>query len=270
MLGEPPVDRRSLIEVDLEQLYELEQLAHPERTRQRIIERVQEYYFDEPGRREAVDSYELDRTGITEIGVSCLTEMFWQLPECPVSHTLGTDYMVKNLLYQLGLPVVRHSRKMVHRYDPDRATAPVIDKVRYAMSDLRFLIFRRLLAEHNRAIREAPSAFLAADGWLIADRYADNLVRVTGTLVDQVRSLPDGFAAVYRRAARGVTAASEINRAIAVEAERVGADLVASVVRGMVDYCQLVRAWPGLVSRATELGPEAVCNFIVDPDNPCT
>jgi Family of unknown function (DUF6271) len=267
MLGEPPVDRRSLIAAGVEHLYAIEQLAHPDRPRQQVEDRVNHYYFDEPRERIDGDAYRLDTTGSTEIGISCLKDIFRELPELPMSQTLGTDYMVKNLLYQLGRPVVFHTRKMLHRYDGQRTAKGQATAVAYALSDLRFLLLRRLLAMHNRNIRSRPDIFTSAGGSLIADQYAANLERVIRESGTYFRPLVDQFSAVYREATGGPRDAADVNRAIALATKEQGDALVVQMQAGLGEYARLVRAWPSAVASAEAVGPEALANLIVSPQD---
>lgn len=254
MYGEPPVDRRSLVSCGIEHLYALEQVAHPERSYWDVMARVDSYYIEEPHTRYEPDFLSLDMTGRSEIGVSCMKDTFLSLPELPMPETLGTDYMVKNSMYQLGRPVIFHSRKMHHVYDVDRQAPTATSAIDYAMSDLRFLLLRKVLAAHNKALVADRRAYLLPNGAVNASAYASNL-RMTLYGVDEIASgLAARFAAVYRCAGAGPGADAAINRRIAATAEAMTAEITHQVASGLFEYCVLVDDWRKLVVAAKETG----------------
>jgi hypothetical protein len=252
MFGDPPHDRRDLLSLDSRYVAQIEQLSSPDESLDDLLAEVHTYFVDEPATRYEDDFYELDRTGRTELGVSCLWRVFLELPEMPIHDTLGCDYFQKNLLYQLSRPVLFHSRKMRHEYDSERARGFGLDRfVDYSMRDLRYLILWRVWVAHNRYIRAHVDEYLRPDGSLDASRYASGLVNAADHVLPDTVSIPGGFADIYAQASAN-TSGSQAERLLAVSdsARALGPLAVGQVREGIDDFIWLIERWGDLVSCA--------------------
>lgn len=251
--GSPPQDRRDLLAAGERFLVELELLAAPDDSPERLKEELRQYLTVDPATRYTEDFYELDPHGRTVMSACALARVFRELPEMPLAGTLGTDYLRRNLLRALGRPLVFHSRKMRHRYDEDRARqtdpAAVND---YAHRDLRHLILWPILVRHHDTLRRSPELFLTAAGGLDVASYADSVAVARDHVAPAVADLPFRFGAIYRAAA-GVVGDRVIAARLHGVADSVesGPDFVQEVLDGVEDFCLLLRHWPDLVDAAT-------------------
>jgi hypothetical protein len=252
MFGDAPLDRRDLIACGEQFALDLQSLSHPGLSWGLLQEKMRNYLVDEPATRYDDDFYELDLTGRAEIGVSCVRQTFRELPEMPMPSTLGCDYLGKNLLYQLGLPVVFHSRKMRHDYVAARKEQRNgAEHVDYAFRDLRYLLLRRVWNAHNQNIRRHTAAFVPLTGLIDGERYAASFEACLSEIAELTRGIAPDFAAIHRRAARAADGAlSGRLNAVADAIDQRGASLAGEVENGIRDYCWLVRWWPRLVQSA--------------------
>ncbi|HET8683393.1 MAG TPA: DUF6271 family protein, partial [Micromonosporaceae bacterium] len=200
LVGDVSLDRRDLTDVAPELAAQVHALALPEVPLEQLRSRLHAKYQQGPQVRHAADFFELDTTGSTEMGNSCMVDRFLELPEMPAPETLATDYTVKNLLYQVGSPVLYHSRKMVHTYEQGRRVPTPLAAARYALRDLRYLILRRVRTDLNREVVASPGRFVDAggvvDGPAFAARYAEHLDRLLPTL----HEIPARYGAIYAQA----------------------------------------------------------------------
>jgi hypothetical protein len=252
MFGDPPHDRRDLLSLDARFVAQIEQLSSPDASLDDLLAEVHTYFIDEPATRYEDDFYELDRTGRTELGVSCLWRVFLELPEMPIHDTLGCDYFQKNLLYQLSRPVLFHSRKMRHEYDPERARGFGLERfVDYSMRDLRYLILWRVWTAHNRYIRAHVGEYLRSDGSLNATLYARGLADAAESVLPDTSGIPGSFADIYATAAASASgSAAERLRAVSDSARALGSLAVEQVRTGIDDFVWLIERWGDLVSCA--------------------
>lgn len=255
MYGDPPHDRRALLALGEDLVLGLESLSSPGANPEELMNDVRNYFVEEPQIHYQDDFYELDLTGRTELGVSCLKRIFLEIPEMPIVETLGCDYFQKNLLYQLNRPVLFHSRKMHHQYDSERAEARDIAKyVAYSLRDLRYLILWPIWSRHNRTLRESTGTVLNPDGSVRVDGYAASLAAACEEILPQLTDLPARFAEIYRTGAdRTDGEAAKRLRAAAAAADDQGEKALEHVAAGISDYCWLIERWPLLVTAAREV-----------------
>jgi hypothetical protein len=255
MFGDPPHDRRELIEAGERFGVEVLRLSSPWMSDENLLRDVRGYFGSEPSVRYDEDFYEFDDSGRTELGVSCLRQVFLQLPEMPLHDALGIDYFQKNLLYQLARPVVFHSRKMRHVYDAVRVAQTTEAFVDYSMRDLRYVVLWPIWSRHNQNIRTEPSAFLRPDGSLDTVAYVASFRAALKEALPTREGIPARYAAVYREAASAAEKVSaERLSAVADEAERLGDELVRQVGAGIEDFCWLIERWPELIAAARRAG----------------
>ncbi|MGI9001656.1 MAG: DUF6271 family protein [Pseudonocardia sp.] len=255
MFGDPPHDRQELIAAGEEFGVRVLGLSSPWMSPENLVRDVRGYFVGESTIRYDDDHYEIDESGRTELGVSCVRRMFLELPEMPISDTLGCDYCQKNLLYQLARPVVFHSRKMRHSYDDRRRESAVESYVDYSMRDLRYVVLWPIWSRHNENIRADPAGFLRPDGSLDADRYVASFRSALAEKLPEAKGVGLRFAQVYRDAAAQVdgTHATRLS-AVATEAERLGDEVARQVGDGVEEFCWLVERWGDLVRAAAQAG----------------
>lgn len=258
--GDPPHDRRALLAIDPDFVVQIERLSSPNSSPEELRAEVEEYFVTEPALRYDDDFYEVDLTGRTELGVSCIVRIFLQLPEMPIADTLGCDYFQKNLLYQLGRPVLFHSRKMEHRYtDGDARRNDLRATTAYGLRDLRYLILWRVWSEHNRTIRSDPTRFVRADQQLDTDAYASSFDAALEQVQPSLASVPEGFARIHDDAAARSSGETRARlMAIAEAARHARDDVIEDVALGVSDFTWLTRRWSQLVDAATQVGSAAL------------
>ena len=172
MFGDPAHDRRELIAAGEEFGVRILGLSSPWLSPEKRLRDVRGYFTSEASVRYEEDFFQVDDSGRTELGVSCLRRVFLNLPEMPIPDTLGCDYFQKNLLYQLSKPVMFQSRKMRHDHDAQRKQSTMAQFVDYSLRDLRYIVLWPIWSRHNENLRNAPPTFVRADGSLDTAWYA--------------------------------------------------------------------------------------------------
>ncbi|WP_157594487.1 DUF6271 family protein [Streptosporangium amethystogenes] len=252
-VGDPPLDRRDLLSAGPEFVRRIEREIKPGLSDREIDELLREYLVDEPARGYDSDFVTPDRPGSVEMGVSCVKEIFRTVPEMPLTEMLGSDFIQRNLLLAVGYPVLFHSRKVYHRYDETRrGRSDFSGAVRYAVRDLRYLLFWRIWSELAARVAARPEDFWRPPGEIDAERFG---AAARQAVARQTPSLP-GIAAEF--GAAHLAAAAETGGDIAARLNAIGtaaldgADRhVAEVVDGFADYCFLLEHWPALVAAAS-------------------
>lgn len=250
--GSPPQDRRDLWSAGEQFIVELERLGSPHRSAEYLLEDMRQYLIVDPETRYTDDFLEVDRIGRTVMSACAMTDIFRQLPEMPIHRALGSDYMQRMLLQDLGRPLVFHSRKVRHRYDKAREEHKDSDAVSdYAQRDLRHLMLWPILTHHREALKKSPRMFMNSDGTLDTARYAENLSKSLMEMLPVVSTTPAAFSSIYHTASEHVddnNAAARLRRVADVVAT--SAIFVDEVAEGVLDYCFLCRHWPALVASA--------------------
>lgn len=255
--GDLPVDRMELAELSIELMIEHDRLEHPGASREQNEESVRSYFLERNEESYSGDKIEVDMTGATELGVSCIHRVFLQLPEMPIPNTLGCDYFQKNLLYRLDSPVIYHNRRVGHRYSAERDTRSNGDQfVRYNLMDARYKLLWRIWSRHNRnmeahvdELQNAPAGGLIDTEW-----YANSFeTAARGISREELREIVGGLVAIYRRAFELSKGESKFNQLAEVLTSR-SEHLIEDVLTGIRDHTILIRAWPRLISAARELG----------------
>lgn len=245
-------DRRDLLAVDVRHIVEIELLATPEASREALMQETEQYMMSGPGIQHERDFFEEDIHARTCMGACTMADIFFELPEMPIEGTLGSDYLRRNALRYLGRPIVYHSRKIPHYYEPHREEQRDLEAVvDYARRDLRHMIIWPVLIGHHRAIAANPEAFVRPGGALDTAAYSANLLAALDTHTERMRSMPAAFARIYGEAAAEATdpARAERLRAISTAVEH-GPDFAQEVIDGIADYVFLIEHWPALVASA--------------------
>jgi hypothetical protein len=255
-VGDPPLDRRDLLAAGPQFMRRIERTVKPALTDQQIDDLVKDYLIDEMARGYPIDFLALDRAGSMEMGVSCVFRVFAQLPELPLTDTLGTDFVQRNLLHALGRPLVFHSRKVVHRFDHSRRrSADLSSAVEYALRDLRQLLYWRVWQEQATRIKECSEDLWPPSGVVDIERFCSAAERAARIAQPAMRHVVAEFGAAHLAAADatgGETSARllETGRAALGDVNR----FVIDVASGVADHCFLARHWTALVDVAAHSG----------------
>lgn len=253
--GDPAYDRRALFDAGAAFAREVERLDRPDADDAELDALVRRYLVDEPQRDYGDDDFfELDTTGRSEVGVSCLWGVWRELPEMPLRDTLGVDCVRKDLMDKLGRPVVFHSRKVDHRYDPFRSERQLGTTVEYALRDLRYILLWHVWDAHNRTLRAHPDMFVAPTGLLSNAAYADSFEQARRNVDRAALSrLVADFARIHAEAAHSAQEPlAEYLAATSASARATGEKLIDEVLSGIDDFCFLVRLWPRLIDAAQQ------------------
>ncbi|SEG86553.1 hypothetical protein SAMN04489712_119109 [Thermomonospora echinospora] len=255
-VGDPPLDRRDLLAAGAEFIRRIERTVKPQLSDQEIDELVHDYLVAEPTRSYFDDFVTADRAGSVEMGVSGVRDVFRAVPEMPLTETLGSDFMQRNLLLAVRFPVLFHSRKVRHSYDEARRER--LDPsaaVGYTLQDLRYLLFWRIWADQAEQIAARPRDFWrppeAPDAWLLAESAA----RAVSRQAPHLRVVVEEFAAAHLEAADAMAADGAVAARLRMtgRAALAGADRhIAEVTRGFADYCFLLRHWTALITAASQ------------------
>lgn len=256
LIGDLSLDRRDLDEVGQDLSARIHALAVPDVPVHQLRSRLRAKYGRGPSVRHNSDFFEIDTTGTTEMGNSCMVHCFTQMPEMPIVETLATDYTIKNLLYQVRAPVLYHSRKMIHTYDDKRRAKKPATVVRYSLRDLRYMIMRRVRTALNREITEFPGAFVDASGAIDGPAFAAKYAAHLEEMLPHLAEVPAAYAEIYAEAADRATAEAAVRLAAIRDGVRqAGHEPIQTVASGIRDFCWLAERWGTLVAAATEVDP---------------
>jgi hypothetical protein len=89
MFGDPAHDRRELIAAGEEFGVRILGLSSPWLSQEKRLRDVRGYFTSEASIRYEEDFFQVDDSGRTELGVSCLQRVFLDLPEMPIPDTLA-------------------------------------------------------------------------------------------------------------------------------------------------------------------------------------
>lgn len=266
MFGDPAHDRRELIAAGEEFGVRILGLSSPWLSHEKRLRDVRGYFTSEASVRYEEDFFQVDDSGRTELGVSCLRRVFLDLPEMPIPDTLGCDYFQKNLLYQLSKPVMFQSRKMRHDHDAERKQSTMAQFVDYSLRDLRYIVLWPIWSRHNENLRNAPPTFVRADGSLDTAWYAGSFRQALAEKSLEAKGTARGFAEVFRDASRQGTGDSATRlSAVADAADELGDRVVDQVATGIEEFCWLIERWHALVEAARSVD-DTVASLLVRPD----
>ncbi len=149
--GAPALDRGAFARLSVDLLIRHEELDHPDANPSDIRARVDRKYVHRDQTGYSSDYLVIDDTGRGEMGACAIANLFAILPEMPLTETLGTDYFVRNLSFRMGLPVVYHSRRILHLESHDRDPRNNVDGFfQYSIREARFKVLRRIWQAMNR------------------------------------------------------------------------------------------------------------------------
>ncbi|HEY1616657.1 MAG TPA: DUF6271 family protein [Streptosporangiaceae bacterium] len=256
IFGDSGHDRRDLLASGEEHLIALERLSRPGLTLSELTAAAHRKFAVDPALRHEGDFWDSNDPGRVSVGVACVKDMFYELPEMPMENMLGSDYYNKSIAGALGYPVVYHSRKMRHTYDPVRAGNTDLPTVTsYALRDLRNVMFLPVRAGLCGAVAERPDHFTDDAGHLRQDRLADQLEGVYGQHAAGMREVPRRYSEIYATAAaKAPTALATRLRAVAEASARSSETVLEELRKGVEDYSLLIRAWKELIANAGAKG----------------
>jgi hypothetical protein len=260
--GDLPVDRLELAELSLDLLIEYERLDNPSASFAELEEGVRSYYLERNLVPYERDEFQVDTTGQTELGVSSVYRLFCDLPEMPITETLGCDYMQKNLLYRLNWPVIYHNRRAVHHYSADRDTRNnAAEYIRYNLMDARYKLLWCIWKRHNRNIEEHLQQLLSTETQTIINAYwyAQSFeVAANSTSREELMTILSGVAAINVKAAELSHEPDGKYAKLADILSSKAETLVDEVLQGISDYTFLIRNWRKLILSAQAIGYSSV------------
>lgn len=258
IFGDAGHDRRDLLAAGEEHLTALERLSRPGLTPSELRAAAHKKFAVEPSLRLEEDFWDSDDPGRVSVGVSCVQDMFYELPEMPIENMLGSDYFNKVLSRALGYPVVFHSRKMRHAYHATRARNSDLPTVTsYALRDLRNVMFLPVRTALCEAVSSRPGYFTDGEGRLRPDRLADQLEDIYRQQAPEMHEVPRRYSGIYTAAA--ADAAPELAtrlRAVATASARAQDAVVLDIQQGVADYSLLIRSWGELIANAGTVRPQ--------------
>ncbi len=257
IFGDSGHDRRDLLASGEEHLIALERLSRPGLTLSELTAAAHRKFAVDPVLRHEGDFWDSDDPGRVSVGVACVKDMFYEVPEMPIERMLGSDYYHKSLAGALGYPVVYHSRKMRHTYDPVRAANTDLPTVTaYALRDLRNVMFLPVRAGLCGAVAERPDYFTDDAGRLRQDRLADQLEAVYRQHAPGMRETPRRYSEIYAAAAAWADPGLAPRlRAVAQASAQARGTVLDDIRQGVEDYSLLIRAWKELIANAAAMRP---------------
>jgi hypothetical protein len=185
------------------------------------------------------------------VGVSCVKDIFYELPEMPIKEMLGSDYFQKSILGALGYPVVFHSRKMRHTYDAARSlNSDMAGVTSYALRDLRNVMFLPVRTELCEHVRNRPGYFTDGEGCIRSDRLADQLEKVYHMHAPAMREIPRRYSEIYAAAGKAAPEITTRLQAVAAASARASQAVMDDLRKGVEDYSFLIRVWKDLMANA--------------------
>ena len=148
-----------------------------------------------------------------------------------------------------------HPLRAYHKYEPWRADQTDQGQLgRYVVSELRYAVLRHYWNSANEAIAGIGFGIFTDDGQFRSDVYSDTFAEVLIADLAPAVAVADTFVDVYARAADAATGATGERLRTRVEALREERPQVVQYVReAVVEFAQLTRLWPRLVSGARAL-----------------
>jgi hypothetical protein len=263
VFGDAGHDRRDLLAAGEDHVVTLDRLSRPGLTLSEVKAAVHRKFAVEPALRLEEDFFDSDDPAGVSVGVSCVKDIFYELPEMPIESMLGSDYFQKSLLGALGYPVVFHSRKMRHTYDAARSgNSDLAAVTSYALRDLRNVMFLPVRTSLCEEVRNRPGYFTDGDGRINPDRLADQLEAVYHKHAPDMREIPRRYSEIYAAAA-GEAAPDTATRLRAVAAASALAEetVLDDIKNGVEGYSLLIRVWKELLANADTIRP-AVLRFM--------
>jgi hypothetical protein len=258
LLGDAGHDRRDLLAAGEDHAVSLERLSRPWLTPGEARTAVHMKFVAEPPLRYEEDFWNTDGLARVSVGLSCVQDIFYELPEMPIESMLGSDYFQKSVLGALGYPVIFHSRKMRHTYEQVRSRNTDLPTVTsYALRDLRnvmFLPVRNALCEQ---VRNGPDAVTDETGRLRQDRLADCLETAYRQHAMDMREIPRRYSEIYAAAAGDAAPDIAVRLRTVAEASACAQEAVIDdIQKGVEDYSLLIRSWKELMGNADTLRPQ--------------
>jgi Family of unknown function (DUF6271) len=251
--GDPTFDRRDLLAAGLEFLLDYQCLGNPNISRTQVRAEALDYLVDEPRRYYDDDFIVQDMDWQVEMEVCAIGRMFELVPEMPTCDMLGSDYMVKDVAYRTGCPILFHSRKWEHRYEGSRRfRARDSDLVSYYLRDLRYLQFGRIWHEHWE---RRPIGYWTTTTFS-PEEFGRVFVEAALDIAPEVADVRLGAARVYQDAAESAGGlAGQRRSTVAQILRREGNRFDKVVLDAARNYALLIEYWPSLMDAAESVGP---------------
>jgi hypothetical protein len=259
IFGDAGHDRRDLLAAGEEHVINLDWLSRPGLTLSEARAAVHKKFVVEPALKHEDDFWDSDPARVS-VGVSCIQDIFYELPEMPMERMLGSDYLHKRLLGALKYPLVFHSRKMLHTYEVPRSRNSDLAMVTsYALQDLRNVMFLPVRAAFCAEVGNRPDYFTDAEGRLNPDRLADQLEAVYHRYAPDMPEIVRRYSEIYAAAANAATAdVAERLRAVAMASADASEAVTDDIKKGAEDYSLLIRAWRELMVNAGTVRPQVL------------
>lgn len=249
--GDVGLDRRDLLAAGEDHVVTLDRLSRPQLTLSEVRAAVHRKFVVEPVLRHKEDFWDSDDPAGVSVGVSCVKDIFYELPEMPIEEMLGSDYFQKSILGALGYPVVFHSRKMQHIYDAARSlNSDMAGVTSYALRDLRNVMFLPVRTALCEDVRNRPGYFTDGEGRIRPDRLADQLEKVYHVHAPAMREVPRRYSEIYAAAGKATPEIATRLQAVAAAGARASQAVMDDVKKGVEDYSFLIRVWKDLMANA--------------------
>ena len=252
--GQPARDRRDLDEVDGNLGALLDNAHGSYRNRSSVSDLHQEdatiampSYFDNSD-----VLLRSDETGIIEMGICALRDVFRWIPEMPAKNIFGIDYMQKNLLYQRNDSLlVWHDLYAVHEYDASRLLQTSSAKIeQYMLAELKYAAIRPVWNKVNKQLQRSSH-----DGF---DRlqYMTAWEEALEDFEQLVEPVMNVYTEVYCQAVNRAKH-DALKQRLAIRknvVENFRDDAVDSARKAMEDFLLLTTVWEDLVSACERNG----------------
>jgi hypothetical protein len=252
--GDAAFDRRDLVTAGFDRAVEMQALGSDSPDLALSESQAAFFLLAEPRIKYQDDRLWIDYEERVEMQACALWRVFRVIPEMPALELIGSDYMTKDLAWQTSLPVLFHTRKVVHQYTAGRRQQEsTAEAATYALRDVRYLQMGRVWSIHNRAI---------VDRWQGLDKfdkseYCQSFREAAMAARLEMKAVRERSVDVYRTASFGLDGALAGRLShIADTIESAGDRLEQSVHDAVDDFADLVGAWDELCASAAALGEE--------------
>jgi len=252
--GDAAFDRRDLLSAGFDRATAFQSLGSGSADRLGTEMLAGFFMYGEPQIRYQTDAAWIDYEERVEMQACAIGQIFHYLPEMPALNLVGSDYMTKDLAWQMSLPVMFHTRKVKHHYGPYRRDQRSIDDVvDYALRDLRYLQMGRAWSMHNETLGSRWGSLQDFDPATYSKSFLDAADGSKGAM----REVRTAAARIYREASsESVDPLRSRLLAVSEAIESEGASLEEGVIGSIRDFTHLVEAWPNMRAGAVRLGSE--------------
>ncbi|MBU7595706.1 DUF6271 family protein [Metabacillus halosaccharovorans] len=190
------------------------------------------------------------RQNYIEVGNYSLYKIFLSLPLSPAIGTIGTDYFYHALMGNLGMPMVYHNRRLVHKHSKDRKDIKQLYDYHFRLVKHRCLVL--YYSKLYKNVRE-KGVKIKGKNTLDTELIRDELIDISRhILYKEQENIIQKICEVYRNS----NMKKYINISEFIETKKM--DIINSTHQDVYNHAMLINIWPQLIEFARERGLEYI------------